>query len=87
MSIHKSLSLGSNLKSSRSVYTRRERLAKLSESGDFQEGDSVHGLRKVRTQYKTLSKKQLKALAAADKLKTDEAAAAAAAAAAEEEEL
>jgi len=87
MSIHKSLSLGSNLNSSRSVYTRRERLAKLTESGDFQEGDSVYGLRKVRTQYKTLSKKQLKALAAADKLKADEQAAAVAAAAAEEEEL
>ncbi len=85
MSIHKSLNLGSNLNSSRSVFTRRERLEKLAESGDFQEGDSVYGLRKVRTQFKTLTKKQMKAMAAAEKEKADSEAASAAGA--EEEEL
>jgi small basic protein (TIGR04137 family) len=84
MSIHKSLNLGSNLNSSRSVFTRRERLEKLAESGDFQDGDSVYGLRKVRTQFKTLSKKQMKAMAAAEKEKADSNAASTAATAEEE---
>lgn len=87
MSIHKSLNLGSNLSSSRSVFTRRERLEKLAKSGDFQEGDSVYGLRKVRTSFKTLTKKQMKAMAAAEKERADAEAAEEAAAAGDEEEL
>ena len=65
MSIHKSLSLGSGLSTSRSVFTRRERIEKLMDKGSFDEGGSVYGLPKVRTKYKVLSKKQLKAVAAA----------------------
>ncbi len=65
MSIHKSLYIGGALASSRSVFTRRERIEKLMEKGDFEEGQSVYGLPKVRTQYKVLSTKQLKALNAA----------------------
>ena len=88
MSVHKSLYLGSSLNSIRSVFTRRERLEKLTESEDFQEGDSVYGLRKVRTRFKTMSKKQMKAAAASERLKASEDAdAAAAVAASEEEEL
>jgi small basic protein (TIGR04137 family) len=87
MSVHKSLYLGSSLNTTRSVFTRRERLEKLTESGDFQDGDSVYGLRKVRTQFKTMSKKQLKAAAASERMKATEDAAAAAVAASEEEEL
>lgn len=87
MSIHKSLSLGSGLTQDRSVFTRRERIERLMERGKFEEGDSVYGLPKVRTQYKLLSKKQLKALAAAQREREAAEAAAEAAAAAEEEEV
>ena len=86
MSIHKSLSLGSGLSTSRSVFTRRERIEKLMEKGSFEEGGSVYGLPKVRTKYKVLSKKQLKAVAAEQRLKDAEIAAAAAAEASQEEE-
>ncbi|MDP6963251.1 MAG: small basic protein [Planctomycetota bacterium] len=61
MSVHKSLNLGSGLSAIRSVYTRRERLDVLLDSGDYTEGDNPLGIRKVRTQFKTVSKKQLKA--------------------------
>jgi len=60
MSIHKSLNLGSGLSTARSVYTRRERLEILGESGDYVEGENPIGVRKVRTAFKTASKKQLK---------------------------
>lgn len=86
MSIHKSLSLGSGLSTSRSVFTRRERIEKLMEKGRFEDGGSVYGLPKVRTKYKVLSKKQLKAVAAEQRLKEAEIAAAEAAAASQEEE-
>jgi len=86
MSIHKSLSLGSGLSTSRSVFTRRERIEKLMEKGSFDEGGSVYGLPKVRTKYKVLSKKQLKAVAAEQRIKDAEAAAIAAAEASQEEE-
>lgn len=65
MSIHKSLYVGGALSTTRSVFTRRERIEKLMEKGDFEEGGSVFGLPKVRTQFKVLSKKQMKALASA----------------------
>jgi small basic protein (TIGR04137 family) len=86
MSIHKSLSLGSGLSTSRSVYTRRERIEKLMEDGSFDKEGSVYGLPKVRTQYKMLSKKQLKAVAAEQRIKDAEIAAVAAAEASQEEE-
>ena len=60
MSIHKSLNLGSGLSTARSVYTRRERLEILGESGDYVEGENPIGVRKVRTIFKVASKKQLK---------------------------
>ncbi|MBC8371187.1 MAG: small basic protein [Planctomycetes bacterium] len=60
MSIHKSLNLGSGLAASRSVFTRRERLDILIENGDYAEGDNPLGVRKVRTSFKSASKKQLK---------------------------
>ncbi len=56
------------------------------EKGSFDEGGSVYGLPKVRTKYKVLSKKQLKAVAAEQRLKDAEIAAAAAAEASQEEE-
>lgn len=86
MSIHKSLSLGSGLSTSRSVFTRRERIEKLMEKGSFDESGSVYGLPKVRTKYKLLSKKQLKAIASEQRIKDAEAAAIAAAEASQEEE-
>jgi len=64
MSIHKSLYIGGALSAKRSVFTRRERVDQLMEKGELEEGNSVFGLPKVRTQYKVMSKKQLKALAA-----------------------
>ena len=62
MSIHKSLSLGSGLTQERSVFTRRERIERLMSKGEFEEGGSVYGLPKVRTRFKVLTKKQMKAL-------------------------
>ncbi len=61
MSIHKSLFIGGALKKDRSVWTRRERLDHLLEEGSWTEEDSVHGLPKVRTKFKVLTKKQKKA--------------------------
>ncbi|MCH2101428.1 MAG: small basic protein [Planctomycetes bacterium] len=86
MSIHKSLSLGSGLSQERSVFTRRERIERLMERGELDESGSVYGLPKVRTQFKVLSKKQMKALAAVEREKEAEAAAIAAAEASKEEE-
>ena len=86
MSIHKSLSLGSGLSQERSVFTRRERIERLMERGDLDDSGSVYGLPKVRTKYKVLTKKQMKALAAAQREKDAAAAAAAAAEASKEEE-
>jgi small basic protein (TIGR04137 family) len=87
MSIHKSLFLGGSMNADRSVFTRRERLEKLAEKGEFSEGDSVYGLRKVRTLVKTLSKKQIKAIAAAKRLDEEQVAAEDAAKAVTEEEV
>ncbi|MEO0478769.1 MAG: small basic protein [Planctomycetota bacterium] len=65
MSIHSSLKTSGSMRGSRSVWTRVERLAILKKEGRWHEGDPVHGLPKVRTQFKVKSKKQLKAEAAA----------------------
>lgn len=65
MSIHSSLKTSGTGKGSRSVWTRTERLTALRKEGRWQEGDSVLGLPKVRTRFKSKTKKQLKAEAAA----------------------
>ena len=68
MSIHPSLRGVNTLVGQRSVLTRIERLEKLAKDGKFdEESDSVYGLPKVRTKFKVVSAKQLKAKAAADK--------------------
>ncbi len=64
MSIHSSLKISGKLAGERNVWTRMERLAALRREGRWEEGDSVTGLPKVRTRFKTKSKKQLKAEAA-----------------------
>ncbi len=61
MSIHKSLNLGGGISTQRSVLTRRERVEKLIEDGRLADGDRPTGLPKVRTNYKVLTRKQLKA--------------------------
>ncbi|MDP7062000.1 MAG: small basic protein [Planctomycetota bacterium] len=67
MSIHKSLNLGGGIASIRSVYTRRERIEKLMERNEFEEGGNPMGLPKVRTSFRTITKRQLKAIAAAER--------------------
>ena len=64
MSIHSSLKNPGDLVGERNVWTRVERLMALKKIGAWEEGDPVTGLPKVRTRYKTKSKKQLKAEAA-----------------------
>ena len=66
MSIHSSLKNPSNLTGVRNVWTRVERLAALKKVGKWEDGDPVTGLAKVRTHFKTKSKKQLKAEAATE---------------------
>ena len=61
MSIHKSLNLGGGISTQRSVWTRRERIEKLVEEGRFDDGNRPTGLPKVRTNFKVLTRKQLKA--------------------------
>lgn len=67
MSIHSSLKSSDDLVGERNVWTRVERLQALRKVGRWEEGDPVTGLPKVRTQFKSKSKKQLKAEAAAAK--------------------
>ncbi len=52
MSIHKSLRIRSGLTRARNVWTRIERIEVLKEKGDWDEEQSVYGLRKVRTRFK-----------------------------------
>ncbi len=75
MSIHSSLKISGALVGRRSVWTRVERLQALKKEGRWQDGDPVIGLPKVRTGFKSKSKKQLKADAAASKGEEGEAAA------------
>ncbi|MEM7204266.1 MAG: small basic protein [Planctomycetota bacterium] len=65
MSIHPSLKISGELSGERNVWTRAERIAALRKVGEWQDGDPVLGLPKVRTRFKVKSKKQLKAEAAA----------------------
>lgn len=63
MTIHSSLRGVDTLIGERSVLTRVERIAKLQKDGKFDEsGDSVYGLPKVRTKFKTTGGKKAKAL-------------------------
>ncbi len=64
MSIHSSLKFSGALTGARNVWTRVERLKALQKMGLWEDGDPVTGLPKVRTSFKTKSKKQLKAEAA-----------------------
>jgi len=66
MSIHSSLKNSGHLIGIRNVWTRVERLEALKKIGKWEDGDPVTGLAKVRTHFKTKSKKQMKADAATD---------------------
>lgn len=61
MTIHSSLKFSSASSGKRNVWTRVERLAALAKVGQWQEGDAVEGLRKVRTSFKAKSGKKRKA--------------------------
>ena len=52
MSIHRSLKVKSTLLRSRNVWTRIERMEALRKQGEYKAGDTVYGLRKVRTSVK-----------------------------------
>ena len=60
MSIHSSLKISGNLKGSRSVLTRTERLQILQQQARWDESQSVYGLPKVRTKFKVAAKKKKK---------------------------
>lgn len=64
MSIHRSLATKGKLAGSRSVLTRLERLAKLGKDGRWKQGESIFGLPKVRTKFKTGAKKKKKEVVA-----------------------
>lgn len=51
MTIHRSLKVKGSLLRSRNVWTRIERLEALKKKGEWNEGESIYGLRKVRTQF------------------------------------
>lgn len=53
MSVHRSLRVKAGSLRSRNVWTRLERLEALKKSGRLKAGDSVYGLPKVRTAFKT----------------------------------
>ncbi|MFK5955215.1 MAG: small basic protein [Planctomycetota bacterium] len=67
MSIHKSLNLGSGIVTVRSVFTRRERVEKLMDAGTFEDGNMPLGMPKVKTRVRSMTKRQLKAIASADR--------------------
>lgn len=69
MSIHSSLKVSAGKRGSRNVWSRIERLAVLKKEGRWLDGASVLGLPKVRTRFKSKSKKQLKAEAATGETK------------------
>jgi len=56
MTIHRSLKVKSALVRSRNVWTRLERIEALKKNGEWAEGESVYGLRKVRTSFKKKAK-------------------------------
>lgn len=60
MSIHPSLKISGALSGVRNVFKRVERLQILKDSARWDESQSVFGLPKVRTQFKTASTKKKK---------------------------
>ncbi|MBK9384780.1 MAG: small basic protein [Planctomycetes bacterium] len=58
MSVHRSLRTGFGLTRDRNVWTRLERLEVLKRQGKWSEGETVLGLPKVRTRFKTTAKKK-----------------------------
>jgi small basic protein (TIGR04137 family) len=60
MTIDKSLKIQRGLIRSRNVLTRAERIAKLTETDRWQEGDSPMGLTKVRVETIVIKKKKKK---------------------------
>ncbi|TAH35019.1 MAG: small basic protein [Planctomycetota bacterium] len=63
MSIHKSLFIGGASTEKRSVFTRRERIERLQKEGRWSEEESVFGVVKVRTAFKSAVRKPKKAAA------------------------
>jgi len=61
MTLHKSLRISAGLSGERNVWTRKERIDALKVVGRWKDGDSVLGLAKVRTRFKTKTKKKEKA--------------------------
>lgn len=57
MSIHRSLKVKSALLRSRNVWTRVERLEALKKKGEWKDGETVYGIRKVRTSFGKRKKK------------------------------
>lgn len=60
MSIHRSLKISGKGTAERNVWSRMERLVALKKVGRWAEGQTVLGLPKVRTRFKTKTKKQVK---------------------------
>ena len=60
MSIDRSLKVKAGLLKNRNVWTRAERLAALTKSRRWSDGDEVLGLPKVRTSLKSRTKKKKK---------------------------
>jgi len=60
MSIHSSLKVSGAGAGQRNVWSRMERIAVLKKEGRWQQGDSVEGLPKVRTRFKSKGKKKRK---------------------------
>ncbi len=58
MTLHQSLKISAGMTGERNVWTRTERLAALKTNGRWKAGDSVLGLPKVRTRFKTKVKKK-----------------------------
>lgn len=58
MTIHTSLRNRAGLAGQRNVWTRVERLAALKKIGRWHDGETVLGLPKVRTRFKTKAKKK-----------------------------
>lgn len=58
MSIHKSLVSKVMLQRSRNVWTRQERIEALKTEGKYEEGQSVYGLPKVKTSFKSGKRKK-----------------------------
>lgn len=75
MTLHTSLRISAGMTGERNVWTRKERIAALKANARWKDGDSVLGLPKVRTRFKTKGKKK----AAAEAKPAGEAAAAPAA--------